>query len=66
MASAKRPDWRPSFERPSRSGRSACGAEAEERYQEAWAISQRLILPISMIEAGLGFARVLHSLGRIG
>jgi len=39
--------------------------EAEERYQEAWAISHRLILPISMIEAGLGFARVLHGLGRI-
>ena len=39
--------------------------EAEERYREAWAISHRLILPISMIEAGLGFARVLHRLGRI-
>lgn len=39
--------------------------EAEERYHEAWAISHRLILPISMIEAGLGFARVLHGLGRI-
>lgn len=39
--------------------------EAEERYREAWATSHRLILPMSMIEAGLGFARVLHRLGRI-
>lgn len=39
--------------------------EACERYREAWAISHRLILPISMIEAGLGFARALHRLGRI-
>ena len=39
--------------------------EAEQRYREAWAISHRLILPISMIEAGLGFVRVLYRLGRI-
>ncbi|HUQ43026.1 MAG TPA: AAA family ATPase [Candidatus Limnocylindria bacterium] len=39
--------------------------EAEERWREAWAISHRLILPVSMIEAGLGLARVLHRLGRI-
>jgi DNA-binding CsgD family transcriptional regulator len=39
--------------------------DAEERYREAWAVSHRLILPISMIEAGLGFARALHALGRI-
>ncbi len=39
--------------------------EAEERYREAWATSHRLILPISMIEAGLGLARLLHRLGRI-
>lgn len=39
--------------------------EAEERSREAWAISQRLILPISMIEAGLGLARLLLRLGRI-
>lgn len=39
--------------------------EAEERYREAWAVSHRLILPLSMIEAGIGFARVLHGLGRI-
>ena len=39
--------------------------EAEGRYREAWAISHRLILPVSMIEAGLGFARALHALGLI-
>jgi DNA-binding CsgD family transcriptional regulator len=39
--------------------------EAEERYQDAWAASNRLILPVSMIEAGLGLARVLLGLGRI-
>lgn len=39
--------------------------EAEERFREAWALSHRLILPLSMIEAGLGFARVLHRLGRL-
>lgn len=39
--------------------------EAEERYEEAWAVSHRLILPTSMIEAGLGYARVLLGLGRI-
>ena len=40
-------------------------AEAEERFRESWAISHRLILPTSMIEAGLGLARVLLRLGRI-
>jgi DNA-binding NarL/FixJ family response regulator len=39
--------------------------EAEERFRDAWAIAQRLILPLSMIEAGLGLARVLHRLGRL-
>jgi hypothetical protein len=39
--------------------------EAEERSREAWEISHRLILPVAMIEAGLGFARVLHRMGRI-
>jgi len=39
--------------------------EAEEHNQEAWAAARRLILPASMIEAGLGLARVLHALGRI-
>jgi DNA-binding CsgD family transcriptional regulator len=39
--------------------------EAEERFREAWAISNRLILPLATIEAGLGLARVLHRLGRI-
>jgi DNA-binding NarL/FixJ family response regulator len=39
--------------------------EAEERYREAWAISHRLILPVSMIEAGLGLARFLHGFGRV-
>ena len=39
--------------------------DAEERYREAWALAHRLVLPVSMIEAGLGFARVLHGLGRI-
>ncbi|HET7701874.1 MAG TPA: AAA family ATPase [Candidatus Limnocylindrales bacterium] len=39
--------------------------DAEERYREAWAIAHRLVLPVAMIEAGLGFARVLHGLGRI-
>ena len=39
--------------------------EAEVRFQEAWAIANRLILPLSIIEAGLGLARVLHRLGRI-
>ena len=40
-------------------------SEAETGYRQAWAISHRLILPTSMIEAGLGFARVLHGIGRI-
>jgi DNA-binding NarL/FixJ family response regulator len=39
--------------------------EAEQRFREAWAIAHRLILPLSMIDAGLGLARVLHRLGRI-
>ncbi|HET7471520.1 MAG TPA: AAA family ATPase [Candidatus Limnocylindrales bacterium] len=39
--------------------------ESAAWYREAWEISQRLILPISMIEAGLGYARVLHGLGRL-
>ena len=39
--------------------------DAEGRYREAWAIAHRLVLPVSMIEAGLGLARVLHGLGRI-
>ena len=40
--------------------------EAEERYREAWVIARRLIVPISTIEAGLGYARVVYRLGRIG
>lgn len=34
-------------------------------YREAWELSQRLILPIPMIDAGLGFARVLLGLGQL-
>jgi DNA-binding CsgD family transcriptional regulator len=39
--------------------------EAVARYEEAWDLSHRLILPMSMIEAGLGLARALHPLGRL-
>jgi DNA-binding CsgD family transcriptional regulator len=41
------------------------GRESGERYREAWETSQRLVVPMSMIEAGVGLARVLHSLGRL-
>ena len=39
--------------------------EAATRYREAWEISHRLLLPMSMIESGLGLARASRALGQL-
>ena len=39
--------------------------EAEAMYRQAWDVCQRAVLPVLMIEAGIGLARVLRDLGRL-